>query len=50
MLHAGHVIVLGEAPDGLTFLLGTRREAYAGERRKAGASERSLRCADERIA
>jgi len=35
MLHAGHVVVLGEAPDGLTFLLGTRREAYADERRRA---------------
>ncbi len=40
MLHAGHVIILGEAPDGLTFLVGTRREAYAGERRKAGVPSR----------
>ena len=35
MLHAGHVTILGHAPDGLTFLLGTRREEYAGERRVA---------------
>jgi len=40
MLHAGHVTVLGEAPDGLSFLLGTRREAYAGESRRAGAAAR----------
>jgi len=38
MLHAGHVVVLGRAPDELTFLLGTRREAHAGERRLARAA------------
>jgi hypothetical protein len=35
MLHAGHAVILGRAPDELTFLLGTRREAYAGERRSS---------------
>jgi len=41
MLHAGHVILLGQAPDGLTFLVGARREAYAGERHVAQADERT---------
>lgn len=35
MVHAGHVTILGTAPNELTFLIGTRREAWSGERRRS---------------